>query len=152
MPSNSLLWSKNWPIMKLQNTRSAYSVTTYTERSIIKAEIANSCQWIQLLDQCLAGSRYLLSINFFTASWCAVFTGQSFVTTPGENEEVELMECEAAMSEDDEWRRRRDSVVVGLSNQWSWGRSRYLVRREGNPKWETTGTKRCPGKPDKWTI
>ena len=30
-------------------------------------------------------------------------SGQSFVTTPGENEEVELMECElATMSEDDE--------------------------------------------------
>ena len=28
------------------------------------------------------------------------FSGQSFVTTPGENEEVELMECEATMSED----------------------------------------------------
>ena len=28
-------------------------------------------------------------------------SGQSFVTTPGENEEVELMECEATMSEDD---------------------------------------------------
>ena len=27
-------------------------------------------------------------------------SGQSFVTTPGENEEVELMECEATMSED----------------------------------------------------
>ena len=29
-------------------------------------------------------------------------SGQSFVTTPGENEEVELMDSEATMSEDDE--------------------------------------------------
>ena len=29
-------------------------------------------------------------------------SGQSFVSTPGENEEVELMACEATMSEDAE--------------------------------------------------
>ena len=63
-------------------------------------------------------------------------SGQSFVTTPGGNEEVELIECEATMSEDaqplDE--HADETVVAGLSNQCSWGRSKHLVRREGNPK------------------
>ena len=68
--------------MKLQNRSSAYSVTTY-KRSIIKTEIANSCQWIQLLDQCLAGNRYLLSIYFFTGNWCAVFFRAKLCDNPG---------------------------------------------------------------------
>ena len=48
-------------------------------------------------------------------------SGQSFVTTPGENEEVELIECEATMSEDvqplDE--HADETVIAGLSNQCS---------------------------------
>ena len=73
--------------MKLQNRRrSAFNVTIY-KHSIIKAEIANPCQLIQLLDQCLAGSRYLLSIQFFFCLREAGVqspSGKSFVTTPGE--------------------------------------------------------------------
>ena len=48
-------------------------------------------------------------------------SGQSFVTTPGGNEEVELTECEATMSGDvqplDE--HADETVVAGLSNQCS---------------------------------
>ena len=43
---------------------------------------------------------YYLS-NFLQEAGVQSSSGQSFVTTPGENE-VELMECEATMSEDDE--------------------------------------------------
>ena len=88
--------------MNLQNRRrSASNVTTY-KHSILKAEIANPCQWIQLLDQSLAGNRYLLSIYFLFLQEAGVqsSSGQSFATTPGENEEVELMKCEATMIED----------------------------------------------------
>ena len=50
----------------------------------------------------MAGNRYLLSIYFFLQeAGVQSSSGQSFVTTPGENEEVELMECEATMSEGD---------------------------------------------------
>ena len=72
MSSNSLLLSNNWPIVKVQNRRSAYSANTY-KRSIIKAEIVNSSQWTQLLDQGSAGNGYSLSNYFFTGSWCIVF-------------------------------------------------------------------------------
>ena len=72
MAPNSLLLSKNWPIVKLQNRRTAYSANTY-KRSIIKAEIVNSSQWTQLLDQGSAGYGYSLSNYFFTGSWCIVF-------------------------------------------------------------------------------
>ena len=45
---------------------------------------------------------YYLSIFFLQEAGVQSSSGQSFVTTPGENEGVELMECEATMSEDDE--------------------------------------------------
>ena len=44
---------------------------------------------------------YYLSI-FLQQAGVQSSSGQSFVTTPGENEQVELMECEATMSEGDE--------------------------------------------------
>ena len=45
---------------------------------------------------------YYLSIFFLQEAGVQSSSGQSFATTPGENEEVELMECEATMSEDHE--------------------------------------------------
>ena len=50
----------------------------------------------------MAGNRYLLSIYFLFLQEAGVqsSSGQSFATTPGENEEVELMKCEATMIED----------------------------------------------------
>ena len=124
--------------MKLQNRRSAFNVTTY-KHSIMKTEIANPCQWIQVLDQCLAGNRYL---------WCAVFFRAKLCDNSRRKRggRINGMWSYHNWRYSATWRRcRRDSFVAGLSNQCSWGRSKHLVRQEGNPKWETTGTKQCPG-------
>ena len=49
----------------------------------------------------MAGNRYLSSMYFFLKEADVQFSsGQSFVTTLGGNEEVELTECEATMSGD----------------------------------------------------
>ena len=65
-------------------------------------------------------------------------SGQSFVTTPGGNEEVELIECEATMSEDvqplDE---HADETLLSQASQINVPEEEVsfcLVRREGNPK------------------
>ena len=65
-------------------------------------------------------------------------SGQSSVTTTGGNEEVELIECEATMSEDvqplDE---HADQTLLSQASQINVPEEEVsfcLVRREGNPK------------------
>ena len=65
-------------------------------------------------------------------------SGQSSVTTTGGNEELDLIECEATMSEDvqplDE---HADETLLSQASQISVPEKEVsicLVRREGNPK------------------